>query len=80
MYGQGKKEYFEKKNNNILCSKNMCALVLGQGGDDARAVVSSRNQAFSMTWPSWRRIFCAISIGGIEVEKNILNEDYFLLG
>ena len=54
------KEYLGK---NILCSKNMCALVLGQGGDDARAVVSSRNQAFSVAWPSWRRIFCAILIG-----------------
>ena len=68
MYGQGKKEYFEKKKNNILCSENMCALVLGQGGDDARAVVSSRNQASSMAWPIWRTIFCAILIrcGGEE--------------
>ena len=57
-----------RKKNNILCSKNMCALVLGQGGDDARAVVSSRNQAFSMAWPIWRTIFCAILIrcGGEE--------------
>ena len=58
-----KKNILKEKKNNILCSKNMCALVLGQGGDDARAVVSSRNQAFSMAWPGWRRIFCAILIG-----------------
>ena len=57
----------------------MCAIVLGQGGDDARAVVSSRNQAFSMALSSWRRIFCSILIVGIEVEKKILNEDYFVL-
>ena len=60
-----------RKKSNILCYKNICALVLGQGGDDAGCGCGCGFQQKS-----------GFQNGIAEVEKNILMKIIlcFLLG